>query len=191
MHPHRAVVPVTAALPDNVQATYFPPLTPPPSSPSSPPPSPSAPPPPLPPSQAFLEYAAREEAKRGMTLTRSLLEDSTSLTQKQAGLVEEIETILSEPLAPAVPPPQRSPERTRASKELHKRTNPAFVDLPYRSRRPLSLLHAVPQPTKSADPRTRVAATRSTSNIVRRPTGRGSTSKSNPTATFRRSRRLP
>jgi len=68
-----------------------------------------------------------------MTLTRSLLEDSTSLTQKQAGLVEEIETILSEPLAPAVPPPQRSPERTRASKELHKRTNPAFVDLPYRS----------------------------------------------------------
>ncbi len=59
-------------------------------------------------------------------------EQLSGLTLKQRGYIEKVDALHKAPLLPTKITP-RTPEQIEASQKIHKRVNPGYVDLPYKS----------------------------------------------------------
>ena len=59
-------------------------------------------------------------------------EELSGLTLKQRGYIEKVDALHNAPLIPTKITP-RTPEQRKASQKIHKRINPGYVDLPYKS----------------------------------------------------------
>ena len=68
----------------------------------------------------------------GASLSGFAPQQLAQLTKKQIGLIEKVDQLQRDPILPH-PLPERAPEQIRASKNLHKRINPGFVDMAYKS----------------------------------------------------------
>lgn len=98
-----------------------------------------------------MEYARESE----MGSTSDVLRESVApallegLTVKQLGILEKVARMHSDPIVTKLVP-QRSPPQVAASKAMHKRTNPGYVDLPYQSTNSMEFKY-VPPPDFTRD----------------------------------------
>lgn len=98
-------------------------------------------------SKAFLQFSASQAAAAASStqdrLSQTIAPGLLELSAKQLEILEKVHRIHREPIT-TEPIYQRAPHKVAASKNMHKRINPGFVDMPYYSSNELAFKYQPP-----------------------------------------------
>merc|ERR1719181_1794712 len=91
--------------------------------------------------EAFMKQVIEKESA---ALGVNQMEVSQGLTPYQKSVLEKIRSINAEPITTKPSGSSRTPEQVAASTDIHKRVNPGYVEMPYRSTNTMAFNYVPP-----------------------------------------------